>query len=701
MSCNSESRRAINYSQQEPINNKYDLWLSENLRYNSEGQQVYDSPGQPACDLILKIYKDGDWKPIAGLNTEHIVANKINIVNGVNYTYISSNDNTQHTNDGFQQNHLPLFRNPQDSPNELFDAGTLGEAIYGFVNESEWKNIFEGDAFSNSFEKYFENIVNEGDIDINILLKPAEENKLGGIWADEFSIENMFPNSEAHDSHSQTEINDSYNWIAQAKYKLNHGTSDYNLYVSAKDIIGAINHYQIENPDAPGIQPGDDFELWLADTERIGGIKAEQDPNTSDDCRNIPIVLAGPTVGSVWGLDFGTPGRRYLGDSDYNTEYLYLPGWALMEWMKNPYFDQQNTQLFITGWKGVDTQLRENSDLIWVGLSGVTPENTGKFCTVQLDNTDPSGASIEWVNLPEIETYDLLESGSSALGKYVVKGGGKVGEYLDYEGNWTQPVGTEYEGSEFIRINQNHIGIRPNDGIDTRKTYICSHNGELSWDVIDTGTQYQAGVGIKFGNGNSINIDITEADTQGQVLSYDGNGGVEWKDVSYTSGNVIEITNNNTIQISSDNAENGDIIICDSGSVKWGAVPNPVINSVDIDDNNDNLTLNGFTLRNTSNNIIVDDVPTQSSYEISTWTYYSLDNFKSFTIENAPDAREPIYIRIEDATGLACNCDHIDPQDILTSQSGAVLITLQFGIAKFEQITTPQSSEPEPEPSEP
>ena len=36
MYCKSNVRRVINYTQNEPIN-KYDLWLSENARYNEEG----------------------------------------------------------------------------------------------------------------------------------------------------------------------------------------------------------------------------------------------------------------------------------------------------------------------------------------------------------------------------------------------------------------------------------------------------------------------------------------------------------------------------------------------------------------------------------------------------------------------------------------------------------------------------------------
>jgi len=42
--CKSNVRRVINYANTEPLN-KYDLWLSENLRYNEDGELEYDNNG--------------------------------------------------------------------------------------------------------------------------------------------------------------------------------------------------------------------------------------------------------------------------------------------------------------------------------------------------------------------------------------------------------------------------------------------------------------------------------------------------------------------------------------------------------------------------------------------------------------------------------------------------------------------------------
>lgn len=526
--CKSNVRRVINYTNTEPLN-KYDLWLSENLRYNEDGELEYDNNGQPACDLILKIFRNGKWEPIVGYNTAS--ENKINIVKGVSYTYTPINyPHTTHTNYGFSQNHLPLFRNPNDSPDELFDAGTLGEAICGFVTESEWNNIFQTDWFTNAFNTSI----------------------IGG--------------------------------------------NDYNWSNLIQELIS-----------------GGDVEIPLANTRRKGGIKAAQDPQEADDCRNIPIVLAGPNVGSVWGLPFGNglyPQNKYPGDLDEETEYLYLPGWALLEWMKNPYFNQQNPQPFISGWKGVDVQLRQNSDLVWVGLSGVIPENTGKFCTVQLDITDPSGATIEWVDLPE-------------------------------------------------------------------------------------GTIYSAGTGITISQQNAISINTTGALTD-QVLTKTASG-VGWstpsQQIQYTGTNLIKVNNsNNEIGINMDsNPSSGDIIICDNGVAKWGAIPNPNLATMTIQCGNGDLTLVNNLLTVVDGSFTINGESYSSdTYTLNYWTYYIISNYKALNITNIQQTANPIYMRFSPKGAFTCTGDVIDAENVLTDTTfhGDAFVTLQFGIAKFEKIQT-------------
>ena len=226
--CKSNVRRVINYTNTEPLN-KYDLWLSENLRYNEDGELEYDNNGQPACDLILKIFRNGKWEPIVGYNTT--AGNKINVVNGVDYTYTAINHSTTHTNHGFSQNHLPLFRNPQDSPDELFDAGTLGQALNNFVTQSDWQTIIEDGGLGQAITYQ----INSGSINI----RHAEDNVLGGIFAARY-------NGNYADSNVSGNT-----FLTQCKYKYQAPT-DYHLYVHAKDIMQTIHDYTEEHGDDPG-----------------------------------------------------------------------------------------------------------------------------------------------------------------------------------------------------------------------------------------------------------------------------------------------------------------------------------------------------------------------------------------------------------------------------------------------------------------
>ena len=233
---NKNPRRTIWLSETEPLSH-YDIWLSKNQYLNSDGDPISTSNVQRDCDYIFKVWDCDNWHPIVGLNSTAV--NKIDTVKNQGYT--STNPNTGHTIDSFsyQEFHLPLFTDPKCSPAELFDAGTIGDAILEYVTQQEWKKIFEGDAFSLAFKLYIEG----GNLNINPLVNPAESDKLGGIYADEFQEEDIF--FEDFNNHYISQINHANDsWLAQAKYKLGYNTSrpeDYNLYISAKDIISVLN----------------------------------------------------------------------------------------------------------------------------------------------------------------------------------------------------------------------------------------------------------------------------------------------------------------------------------------------------------------------------------------------------------------------------------------------------------------------------
>lgn len=446
---NLNPRRTVWFSPHEP-SNKYDIWLSKNAHLDENGEPTTDSNAQRDCDYIFKIYDCGQWNPIVGFNST--AKYKINTVASVEYQYIYNN--TSYTSTGIQQFHLPLFRGPEDSPAELFDAGELGDALNKFVTDEQWGTIYDSH-LKTVIEQYPFN------------LWPAASSTLGGVWADRFAI-----------SHSDTSTA-SKTWMAQCKYKYN-APNNYNLYIHAKDIISAINTYTTDNPLEPGIQPGSDFEWRLATYEDIGGIRCQTD-TTDQDYRGLPVVFGGPNAGLTYSGN--TPdGLTLYGDSlTYNSDnsFLYIPGWALVDWLKNPTGNETPTP-FISGWRGIDTQLRTGNDTVWVGLQGLIDDNIGKVPMAVVDANDPSGMNIEWVDLPTV---------------------------------------TQYTGINLIKVNNSEIGIDITTNVPTDGSFIIYDDGVVKWSNAPM-TSYTPGKGIDITSGViSQNITYFESENTDTVYT--------------------------------------------------------------------------------------------------------------------------------------------------------------------------------------
>lgn len=190
----------------------------------------------------MKIWDCGEWKPILGYNST--AANKMNTVNGVEYSCTLPNNYGAYSVTGYTGFHMPLFRNDNSSPDELFDAGTVGNVLLKFVSENEWKTIIEDGGLGDAVEFNF---------------PYAGSGSKGGIWAD------MFSNSDNPDTSTANKT-----YLAQAKYKYQTTQNDYNLFVHAKDLIEIINTYITENPSGDTI----DIDIQRATTTELGGIKA-------------------------------------------------------------------------------------------------------------------------------------------------------------------------------------------------------------------------------------------------------------------------------------------------------------------------------------------------------------------------------------------------------------------------------------------
>lgn len=264
---NLNPRRTVWFSPNEP-SNKYDIWLSKNAHYDENEEPTIDSPYQRGCDYIFKIYDCGKWNPIVGFNTT--AANKIDTVTGVDYTI----DGVTHS--GKNVYHPAIFT--AESPNELYDAGSLGELLKDthFVTEGDWNDIYN---------EYIKTIIEQYPFD----LWPAEQNELGGIFADRFASTHI----------DSTAANKT--WMAQCKYKYN-ASSNYNLYVHARDIISAVNDYQTDHPNEPGINTGGDISI-----ETLQGLfknTATLEREVIFNSNNHPIVKD-----NIWGAGSSASGN--------------------------------------------------------------------------------------------------------------------------------------------------------------------------------------------------------------------------------------------------------------------------------------------------------------------------------------------------------------------------------------------------------
>lgn len=219
---NLNPRRTVWFSPHEP-SNKYDIWLSKNAHYDENGEPTTDSNSQRDCDYIFKIYDCGKWNPIVGFNST--AANKIDVVEGNNLY------------------HPAIFTG--ENPNDLYDAGTLGEILANsnFVTQNNWVNLFNTTHFINAFnnviingdeynwENLIQNIISGGNVEIPF----ATTNTCGGIYADTFGV-----------------MTNAFKPVEVKFYPLS-SLLNHRLCVNAGDIITQINEWQNDNPTQPGI----------------------------------------------------------------------------------------------------------------------------------------------------------------------------------------------------------------------------------------------------------------------------------------------------------------------------------------------------------------------------------------------------------------------------------------------------------------
>ena len=198
-----------------------------------------------------------------------------------------------------------------------------------------------------------------------------------------------------------------------------------------------------------------------------------------------------------------------------------------------------------------------------------------------------------------------------------------------------------------------------------------------------------SGNALYIAEGTGVNININTVGS-GTTLTISASG------TDYTGTNLIDVSGSVIGIDMSSNPSNGDVIICDSGVAKWGAVPNPTLGSTQISSGGF-VTINGLRISTTTSFTINGQSYQDTDYDLNTWNYYTLENAKAITITNTQTNPEPLYIRVISAPAtqaFSCAGDIIDAQNVLSSTyEKDILITMQFGIARFEEINT-QSSTP-------
>lgn len=452
-----------------------------------------------------------------------------------------------------------------------------------------------------------------------------------------------------------------------------------------------------------------DIEIPLATYENIGGARIQTD-TTNQDYRGVPVLFGGPIVGLTYGGN--TPaGFTLYGDYvNYNPDnsFLYIPGWALVDWLLNPTGNEVPSP-FVSGWKGIDTQLRDNSNQVWVGLEGLEEAKAGTFCMAQVNQTDPSGVSIEWVdisdylgieegiateivdgkvnlkyNVVNFTTIDniltLKPATTNSLGGIIVGSGLNIQDgVLSVTSQSSQEL--DIEAGTGIKItdtgvNEKTISINIGSNNNGRYLKVNSTGNNVEWETIQSGEVYDAGDGIEIktpSSGNKIiNAKINECNETGYSSGFSAETSIEFRALS-------------------------------EGTVQKDVVTLRI-------DGTDDYGLHPYTYTKISL-----AGGGEITFKINGQTRY-VDGDPIYVILELIGKPDSYTVSVEDSSGTASD-DFISINNALVSDGTSMtfgnniaryLITMQFGIVKIEPLgyieanRTEPESEPEiEEPSEP
>lgn len=624
---NLNPRRVVWFSPNEP-SNKYDIWLSRNAHLDENGEPTTDSNSQRDCDYIFKIYDCGKWNPIVGFNST--AANKIDTVTGVDYTI----DGVTHS--GKEIYHPAIFT--AESPNELYDAGTLGSLLSNpnFVSEQEWYDVFNSTNYSwdnifgdtNWFGDLIWETIQGGSSTYHLPFATTE--RCGGIL------------SATHPAASSAfkPIEVKFYPTVQGYYQ----NEQHRLCVSASDVIQQINNYYNDNPGGSSININ-----WNSTTiHQLAEVLQDVFKNSSSlGFEDVWSLANDPHVyPHIWGVNQTNKGKFLKIKDVFPSEGS---GWSqsnnAVEWVDIkellPDLINQGEMFIPADGISIAYVAPYGDDLQYVkwGLNHIGQATDGQFCRKVTNN---GVVDIEWIGAQTIVEEGLgISSGTGYLyyndGAFVLDpgtggGGGGITYY---------PLSL----SNYNTAGNYVIGVS-SGGTGGNKKYL---NGYGEWSVPE-GTTYNDFSGSAHGL-----VPASTQQTQDKYLKGDGTWGVPSVEADF------EITLNTSIEDDADFTLNDTLLTSNSAS-------NPV---------NERLSEWNYY------NIDGDNKTVQ------------------FTFVNTHVSGNAIYIRFNTAAApvtINTDADIILSNETMSSSrrqfaaNSSYLITIQFGIIKIEKITVDSNS---------
>ena len=527
----SNRRYVVNFQNKEP-QNKYDIWLSKN-KHDLNGKTIFDSEYLSDSDLVFKIYMNGKWVPILGIPVSYqgiieALQKKMNLV------------------PQFVDGHIPVFQQGTDECDQLVDGGTIEELVANAIT-----NIINGggvipiqratvdtlggvkaglhihnnnpDQYVEAKFKFPEGYDEGGTIENDRLYISASEiiqaiNTYTGGGGTSLDLQLMGPTTRGGAMANLVPV--SYDNNKYVPVLINQ--SDEHMYINGEDVLSVLEYILENDPLASIYEAGEGIDITenvISNTQATdnatGGIRVRPNPNPTTNTFGVEVMYGDNAVDDV------------ISGDTIDDKHLCITGEQIQAAVTN---QEATDNPIVIGERGIDFYLKNIGNDIYRTcgyITGVGPTNIGKYLKVNSTGTD-----IEWDTPSGGQTYPALAASTVAGTDCVITAPNKQEGFLRWDGTFVSiPTGSTVTWSQIWNTGTKIAEI----SIDGNTTDIYAPN-----------TIYTAGLGIAFGNNNSINIDVSGANI-GEVLSYDGSR-IDWiPQLRYTAGCGIEMTNNTVI----------------------------------------------------------------------------------------------------------------------------------------------------------